>query len=73
MKHRNVTLKARLFAEGLSQRALALTAGMSETKISSIVNGWSEASHEERQAIAKALQASESDLFPAASGRAIPA
>jgi transcriptional regulator with XRE-family HTH domain len=60
---RLVTLKSRLFAAGLTQRAVSLRAGIPETRLSSILNGRARASRKERAALSRLLNTPESVLF----------
>ena len=61
----NVSLKVAIVASGKSQRRIAWDAGISETRLSDIVRGWSEARDWERESIAHVLQCDASSLFVA--------
>jgi len=53
-----------IFDSGQSQRAIAKKAGIEESKFSKIVNGWREASEDEKKRIARVLKRTVADLFP---------
>jgi hypothetical protein len=54
-----------IFDSGQSQRAIAKKAAIEESKFSKFVNGWREASDDEKKRIARVLRRTVADLFPA--------
>jgi transcriptional regulator with XRE-family HTH domain len=58
-------LKAALLQRNLSQRELGRISNIPENKLSSIINGWTEPSGDERRRLAAALHQSEATLFDA--------
>lgn len=66
MQHTLKTLKMELLGRREPQYALAARAGMSETRLSRIVQGRLQPTPAERKRIAEALGIPEADLFPTA-------
>ncbi len=60
---RNTKLKEAVFKQGRHQYEVARDAGLSETRLSRLVQGRSEATSEERTRLAKVLKAPEEVLF----------
>jgi plasmid maintenance system antidote protein VapI len=58
-------LKAAILQRGLSQRETSRLASIPENKLSSIVNGWTEATAAERLRLASVLRQPEAVLFDA--------
>ena len=58
-------LKVAILRSGKSQRQVSAEAGLSESRLSSIVRGWVRPLPDERAAIARALERPERDLFGA--------
>jgi hypothetical protein len=58
-------LQRAIFEGGLLQRVIAKKAAIEESKFSKIVNGWRDASDEEKKRIARVLKRPVADLFPA--------
>lgn len=59
----NVALKVAIVQSGYTQRAVARRAGMSELRLSQIVNLRIPATGDDRRALAKALRCSQASLF----------
>jgi len=53
-----------IFDSGQSQRAIAKKARIEESKFSKIVNGWRDASDDEKKRIARVLKRSMLEIFP---------
>jgi transcriptional regulator with XRE-family HTH domain len=60
-----LAIKAALLQRELSQRELGRISYIHETRLSSIINGWTEPSSDERRRLAAALHQSEATLFDA--------
>jgi transcriptional regulator with XRE-family HTH domain len=65
----NLALKVAILRRS-TQREISLAAGITEVKLSKIVNG-ADASPEERRALARALRVPQRELFPAAQGASV--
>jgi hypothetical protein len=59
----NVPLKLAIVASGVSQRKVAWDAGLSESRLSDIVRGWSAPRDWERASLAHVLGRDESSIF----------
>ncbi len=60
----NVALKVAIVQDGRTQRAVAHSAGMSELRLSQLVNMRTPVTPEDKRALAKALRRRQSELFP---------
>ena len=59
----NLKLKVKMFETGISQRALSHQLAIDESRLSRIVNGWSDPTPQEQTEIAEALNSQASELF----------
>lgn len=64
-------LKTAIFNSGRRQIEIAAAAGIHETRLSKIANGWEEASDDEKDALAVALQTTRRKLFPKQKQKAV--
>src|SRR6185436_14112786 len=60
----NAALKDAIFRSGKSQLFIARKVKIHETRLSKIVRGWVEPTHDEREVLAKALRVAEDEIFP---------
>jgi hypothetical protein len=63
-KPRLIGLKALLFAEGITQRALSIRSAIPETRLSALINGRAVATPDERAVLSSLLKTPELELFP---------
>lgn len=64
----NLALKMAVHASGKTQKRIAKLARMTEPRLSLIVRGHEEATADERKVLARVLDRSIEELFPALSG-----
>jgi hypothetical protein len=60
----NIPLKVAIVRSGMKQRKVAWDAGLSDSRLSDIINEWTAPRAWERAAIASVLRREESELFP---------
>lgn len=63
-----LNLKIAMLTTGKSQRQVAWQSGISENRLSQIVQGWVEPTQREQTAIAAALREAPENLFPEKAG-----